>query len=120
LFPFVLRARKLIAGRERIERSKSKLHFILISTDLSPASRDRLLQDFSDYPIVQLYTSAELEKFFAVRGAKVLGFAKSPLAKSIYAELKPHRINMPPPAGEASEAPPEAAQEPHGGPDPAI
>ncbi|HZI31121.1 MAG TPA: hypothetical protein VFF11_02200, partial [Candidatus Binatia bacterium] len=40
--------------------------------------------------------SADLEKFFgaAVKGAKAVGFAKSGLAQSIYADLKPHRINQ--------------------------
>ena len=31
----------------------------------------------------------------ALKGAKVVGFAKSGLAQSIYAELKQHRINKP-------------------------
>ncbi len=95
LFPFVLRARVLLVGRETLQRSKSRLQFVLITHDLSDSSRADILADFAHYPIVQCYTTEELEKFFRVTGAKVIGFQKSGLAKSIYAELKEHRINKP-------------------------
>ena len=93
LFPFVLRARKLIVGRETLMRSKRQLQWVLISTDISENGKNEILQNFRDYPIVQHYTTADFEKFFNVRNAKVLGFVKSTLAKSIYAELKDWRIN---------------------------
>jgi hypothetical protein len=95
LFPFVMRSRILLVGRETLGRSKSKLHFVLITLDISEQSRAEVLADFAHYPVVQLYTSAELEKFFGVKGAKVIGFQKSGLAQSIYAELKQHRFNKP-------------------------
>jgi len=95
LFPFVLKSRNLIVGRDTLRRSKSKLHFILITSDISAGSRAEILSDFSHYPIVQKYTSEELERFFRIQGAKVIGFAKSGLAQSIYAEMKEHRINRP-------------------------
>jgi hypothetical protein len=95
LFPFVLRARILLVGRETLLRSKSKLHFVLITDDLSEQSRKEILSEFAHYPIVQRYTSAELERFFGLQGTKVLGFAKSGLAQSMYAEMKEHRINKP-------------------------
>jgi hypothetical protein len=44
---------------------------------------------------VQHYTSKELEKLLGIKGAKVIGFEKSGLAQSLYAELKAHRINRP-------------------------
>ena len=100
LFPFVLRSRNLLVGRDILQRSKSKLHFILITTDISENSRAEILADFSHYPIVQHYTSADLDKHFSIKGAKAVGFAKSGLAQSIYAELKQHRINKPGPSGE--------------------
>ena len=93
LFPFVLKARALIVGRDTLERSKSRLHFILITEDISENSRAQILSEYTHYPVVQCYTEADVEKFFALKGTKVLGFAKSGLAQSIYAELKPHRIN---------------------------
>ena len=93
LFPFVLRARKLIVGRETLVRSNRQLQWVLISTDISENGKNEILQNFRNYPIVQHYTSADFEKFFNVRNAKVLGFVKSTLAKSIYAELKDWRIN---------------------------
>jgi hypothetical protein len=95
LFPFVLRSRSLLIGRETLGRSKSRLHFVLITLDISDQSRAEVLSDFAHYPIVQLYTSAELEQYFGVKGAKVIGFQKSGLAQSIYAELKQHRLNKP-------------------------
>jgi hypothetical protein len=94
-FPLVLRSRLLLAGRENIRRSKSKLHFVLITRDISENSREEMLKTFMHYPVVQHYTSDDLEKFFALKGTKVIGFVKSALAQSIYAELKPHRLNKP-------------------------
>jgi hypothetical protein len=96
LFPFVLRSRILIVGRDTLQRSKGRLHFVLITEDLSENSREEILRDYSHYPVVQHFQSADLEKFFGIRGAKVLGFQKSGLAQSIYAELKEHRLNKPP------------------------
>ena len=95
LFSFVLRSRILMVGRDTLARSKGKLHFVLITHDLSETSRAEILSDFADYPVVQHYTSEELEKLFGIKGAKVIGFEKSGLAQSLYAELKEHRINMP-------------------------
>ena len=95
LFPFVLRSRILLVGRDTLRHSKSKLHFVLITLDISEQSRAEVLSNFAHYPVVQHYTSAELEQFFGLKGTKVLGFAKSGLAQSVYAELKQHRLNKP-------------------------
>ena len=92
LYPFVLRARLLLIGRDTLRRSKSRLHFILITEDLSENSRGEIMSEFDHYPIVQHYTSAELEGFFGLRNTKVVGFQKSSLAQSIYAELKSWKI----------------------------
>lgn len=104
LFPFVLRARALLVGRDTLRRSKGKLHFILITHDLSENSRAQILKEFAHYPVVQHYTEADLEKHFHLKGTKVVGFAKSGLAQSIYAELKEHRLNRP--AAATPESPP--------------
>ena len=95
LFPLALRARILIVGRETLLRGKRRLQFVLITTDLSEPRRKEVLSDFAHYPVVQRYTAAEVEHFFGLKGAKVLGFAKSGLAQSIYAEMKQHRFNKP-------------------------
>jgi len=99
LFPFVLRTRALLVGRDTLRRSRSKLHFILITHDLAAGSRAQVLRDFAPYPIVEHYAATDLERFFGLKGTKVVGFAKSGLAQSIYAELKQHRINSPKPPG---------------------
>jgi hypothetical protein len=106
LFPFVMRSRILLVGRDTLLRSKSRLHFVLITDDLSENSRAEVLSDFAHYPVVQHYTSADLEAFFGLKGTKVIGFAKSDLARSIYAELKQHRLNKPPKRHLAAKAPP--------------
>ena len=111
LFPFVLRSGILVIGRDALRRRKGKLHFVLITTDISALSKEEILKDFAHYPVVQHYRAADLERLFNVRGAKVVGFAKAGLSQSIYAELKPHRINRPmtspkPPA--VSPTPPSA------------
>ncbi len=93
LFPFVLRSRVLLVGRDTLRRSKRKLHFVLITRDLSDNSRQEILSEFVHYPVVQHYTSGELGNFFGVKGAKVVGFQKSGLAQSVYAGLKEHRLN---------------------------
>jgi len=106
LFPFVLKARALIVGRDTLARSKGRLHFVLITTDLSENSREQVLKDFAHYPVVQHYAEGDLEKFFGLKSTKVVGFAKSGLAQSIYAELKAHRINQPMTKSRPSESPP--------------
>lgn len=103
LFPFVLRSRNLIVGRDSLGRSKSRLHFILITTDISGNSLAEIRSAFSHYPIVQNYTSADLEKHFGIQGAKVVGFEKSGLAQSLYAELKQFRINKPAHGSQSTE-----------------
>jgi ribosomal protein L7Ae-like RNA K-turn-binding protein len=95
LFPFVLRAGILLIGREKLRHNKGKLHFVLITEDIAENVRAEILLDFKYYPVVQHYTAADLEKYFGIKGAKAIGFAKSGLAQSIYAELKAHRINQP-------------------------
>src|SRR5665213_2765125 len=92
MFPFVMKTRSLLIGRDSLRANKGKLHFVLITEDIAEASREEVLQDFKHYPVVQHYTQADLETFFKVKGAKAVGFTKSGLAQSIYAELKPYRI----------------------------
>ena len=113
LFPFVLRSRNLIVGRDTLSRSKSRLHFVLVTRDLSEGSRSDILAEFAYYPVVQHFTSDDLERFFQLKGTKVVGFQKSGLAKSIYAELKEYRINQPMnPAKKETKAAPEVSPKP--------
>ena len=109
LFPFVLRAGILLVGRDVLARSKSKLQFLLVTTDLSENSRQQILSDFAHYPVIQHYSSEQIEQFFKFKGTKVVGFAKSGLAKSIYAEMKAYRLNKPPP-GSGKQGPEPARQ----------
>ena len=110
MFPFVLRAGILLIGRDTLRRNKGKLHFVLITEDISEAVRAEILVDFKHYPVVQHYGPAEFEKHFGIKGAKTIGFMKSGLAQSIYAELKEHRINQP----VTKSTLPESHSTPHG------
>jgi hypothetical protein len=105
MFPFVLRSRNLLVGRETLQRSKSRLHCVLITDDISEKTRAEVLSEFAHYPVLQHYTSEDLEKHFRIKGAKVIGFEKSGLAQSIYAELKQYRINKPVNAAQPGSAP---------------
>ena len=84
---------------------------MLITTDISDTSRAEILSDFGCYPIVQTFTTHDLEKFFGIKGAKVIGFMKSSLAQSIYLELKSHRINRPSQPREPGESAPNSPRE---------
>ena len=113
LFPFVLRTRGLLVGRDTLRANKSRLHFVLITEDIAESSRAEVLEDFKFYPIVQHFTGADLETHFKVKGARTICFVKSGLAQSIYAELKEFRINTPiikpkPPVPPAAKKLPEA------------
>ena len=105
MFPFVIKSRILIVGRDTLQRSKSRLHFVLVTLDISETSRAEVLKEFLHYPVVQRYAAVDLEKFFGIKGAKTIGFAKSGLAQSIYAELKEYRINQPMNPSKPSAAP---------------
>ena len=98
----------LLIGREALRRSKSHLHFVLIATDIIANHREEVLADFKHYPVVQHYTAADFERMFKMKGAKAVGFAKSGLAKNIYAALKPYRINEPLHPSKKAEAPPSS------------
>jgi hypothetical protein len=95
LLELAVESKLLLIGREALRRNKSHLHFVLITMDIIANHREEVLADFKHYPVVQHFTAADFERLFKIKGAKTVGLAKSDLAKSIYAELKPHRINEP-------------------------
>jgi len=111
MFPFVLRAGILLVGRDTLRRNKGKLHFVLVTRDIAESVRVEVLSEFKHYPVVQYYAPADLEKFFGIKGARTIGFAKSGLAQSIYAELKAQRINKPVESRRPSESPPTPPSE---------
>lgn len=94
LFPFALRARVLIYGQDQILRSRSRLHFVHVATDLAARTRAEVLRELAPYPIIECFSSEEIMNYFG-KPVKVLGFAKSSLAQNIYAHLKDARINGP-------------------------
>lgn len=104
LVPFVRRARCWIVGRPALARSRSRLHFILVTRDASERTVEEILRTFRHYPIVQTLRSEDLERHFQLKGTKVLGFQKGDLAKNLYAALKTHRLNPPDSKRDASES----------------
>jgi hypothetical protein len=104
-FPSCIKTRALLVGRDTLRANKSKLHFVLITEDIAEASREEVLKDFTHYPVVQHFTAADFENFLQRQGREAVGFAKSGLAQSIYAELKPYRINQPLHPSKKSSAP---------------
>ena len=101
-----MEAKLLLIGREALRRNKSHLHFVLIATDIIASHREEVLKNFIHYPVVQHFTAADFDRIFKIKGAKTVGFAKSELAKSLYAELKTHRINQPLHPSKRPDAPP--------------
>lgn len=88
LFPFALRARVVIPGRQRLASARKRLEFILLTTDLSENSRRDLVEAFPGCPMLDRYTADDIERLFGFRNTKVLGFVKSSLARSILSELR--------------------------------
>ena len=91
--PFMLRARVVEVGRERLVQIKKKLACLIISTDISENSKNEMLSTFN-CPIYQCFTSKEIEAIFGFRGTKVLGLHRSPLTQSVLPLLAPHRIGV--------------------------
>jgi hypothetical protein len=76
---------------------RNRLQFVLVSTDLSENSQKEVRHHFSHVPILQCFTSAQLEAMFQFKAAKVLGFRKSSLARAVMREMKTFQIQAPSP-----------------------
>ena len=105
LLALALASKLLLVGREAVRKNKSHLHFVLIATDIIANHREEVLAENKHYPVVQHLTAADFERLFQIEGAKTIGFAKSELAKSIYAALKTYRINAPMHPSKKTDAP---------------
>ena len=93
LFGFVNKTHNFVVGRENIKRLQNKLKFILITEDISENSLKKVKLSFDNIPIIQHYTSEDLEKYFHVQQTKIIGFKKSGLSDSIFIALKDWRLN---------------------------
>jgi hypothetical protein len=106
LFPFACRARVVVAGRDRLLRSRKHLQFVLVVPELSAEARESVLKDYAPVPVIEGFSVAEFEDHFGVPETRVLGFVKSALATSILRELKERGyVNLrQPPGGQADTA----------------
>jgi len=92
LAPFALKAGKAITGRPRLLQIQKHLHFMLVTTDITENSRRKLLEQFS-CPIVECFTSADIERVLGMLNTKVVGFKRSSISINIYKGLRGFRIN---------------------------
>jgi hypothetical protein len=93
LLGFILRAKILIVGRQRLNKSKSDLQFIWITEDLSENSEKEILNEFKHYPVVKYKSTEDFESYFNLNGTKIIGFKKSDLSSSVYKTVKNWRVN---------------------------
>ena len=93
LAPFMLRARVVEIGRQRLEQVRKQLAFVLVTDDIAENSRKKALQLFP-CPVFQCFSSNDLERIFGYRGTKMLGFRRSPLSSSVMKELKMYKITV--------------------------
>ena len=93
LFGFVKRTNNYVVGRDNLSRTKRKLKFLLVTTDISENSLNKMKNEFNEIPIVQYYTSEDLENHFQVQKTKIIGFKKSPISDGVYKALKDWRLN---------------------------
>ena len=88
LYPFALRARVVVVGEALLNKLRKKLHFLLITRDLSEKRQAEIIRSYKATPILQIYETKDIEMLFGYKNTKILGFKKSSLAVSIYRELK--------------------------------
>ena len=96
LAPFLLRARALEVGRERLAQVRRRLAYLLVTTDLSENSLREVLAGYS-CPVYQCLTSSDVERLFGFHNTKILGFHRGPLATSVLPDLKPFAVASPEP-----------------------
>ncbi len=95
LYPFARRARVVLDGRPALRANVRRLHFVLVAEDVSEAVRAAVEEEFGHVPIVQRHEAKQLAEQLGISGGRIVGFLKSPLARSIYGELKDHRVAAP-------------------------
>ena len=93
LAPFMRRAGVLEVGRERLFQVRNRLACLLVTTDLSANSMEKVLETFR-CPIFQCLTSQDIAELFGFQGTKIVGFRRSPLTRSVLPNLKPYRLKV--------------------------
>ena len=94
LAPFVIRARMVSTGREKLFQHRNQLAFLFVAEDLSENSRQEILRDFP-CPIYQGLTAEAFEELFHFHNTKMLGFSRGPLSTQIQQLLKGRRLVAP-------------------------
>ena len=94
LAPFVMRARVVSIGREKLLQHRNQLAFLVVTEDISENSRREILRDFP-CPIYQALTVEQVETLFQFHNTKLIGFARSSLSAQIQQLLKGRRLVAP-------------------------
>ena len=111
IVPFMLRAKNVEVGRDRLSQIRNRLAFLLVTEELSENSRDKILRTFP-CPVYQALTMADIARLFGFQGTKVLGFRRSSLSSAAQRVFKGRMLPkpMPAPAGPGEPAPDKTSQ----------
>jgi len=112
LFPFAVRARVVVSGRDGMLRNRKHLHFVLVTPDLSPTARESVLKNYAPVQVIEGFSCDEFAQHFGFHEAKVVGFLKSDISYSIRRELKalgyPNLRKQEPPQADTASVIPDA------------
>jgi len=92
LYPFARRARALVRGRHAVCNARKRLQFVLVTTDISARSRREIVKECEGIPMIEYMCTDEVEQHFGMENTRIVGFLKSPIAKSLMDELSAHRF----------------------------
>jgi len=110
ILPFAFKSGAVVIGRNSLSRARKKLLFLLITTDISDNSRNEILNQFSELPVVELYHSTELADRFGLHNCKVLGFKNSGITQRICRVCR--TLDLIVPSRERTETAPPASENP--------
>ncbi len=92
LYPFARRARVLLRGRHAVCNARKRIQFVLVTTDISARSRREIVGECEGIPMIEYMVTDEVERHFGMENTRIVGFLKSPIAKSLMDELSAHRL----------------------------
>ena len=92
LYPFARRARVLLRGRHAVCNARKRIQFVLVTTDISARSRREIVGECEGIPMIEYMVTDEVELHFGMENTRIVGFLKSPIAKSLMDELSAHRF----------------------------
>ncbi|NOY79512.1 MAG: hypothetical protein GXP31_00765 [Kiritimatiellaeota bacterium] len=95
ILPFIRRAGVVAVGRHKLRRTRKKLEFVWIATDLSENSRHDVLKWFPGLPIIEYGTTEDFARWFGFTHTKLVGLRRSSVAHSALERLRRFRVTPP-------------------------